>query len=88
VLAVSVDAVEQNRQVAERLELGFSVLSDASREACRAFGVLHEGGAGESDIARPATFVVHRGEIVWRDLTENWRMRPRPDDVLAAVRRK
>jgi peroxiredoxin len=88
VLAVSVDSVAENRAVVDRLGLGFAILSDGGREATRAFGVLHEAAMGEGrDIARPATFICDRGVIVWRDLTDNWRVRPRPREVLDALGR-
>jgi peroxiredoxin len=88
VLAVSVDSVAENRALADRLGLEFAVLSDGRREAIRAFGVVHEAAMGEGrDIARPATFVCDRGVVVWRDLTDNWRVRPRPEAVLEALRR-
>ena len=46
----------------------------------------HEDGWIEGDIARPATFILDRsGHIVWRALTENWRIRPRPDELLAEL---
>lgn len=87
-IAVSPDPVERNRQVVEWLGLEFPVLSDARLEAIDAFGLRHRGASPEGrDIARPASYVVEGGRIVWRDLTDNWRVRPRPDDILAAVRR-
>jgi len=60
---------------------------DTIRAALRAFDVLHAGaGPGGTDIARPATFIASGGVIGWRDLTDNYRVRPRPADLLAAVR--
>jgi peroxiredoxin len=51
--------------------------------AIDAFGVRHAGGGIEGDIARPAVFLIDReGRIVWRELTENWRVRVRPETVL------
>ena len=75
-----------SRPIVERYGLTFPVLSDAAGDVVRAFGVVHEAGnpIDGSDIARPATFLLDRdGRIVWRDLTENWRIRPRPSDLLA-----
>ena len=35
------------------------------------------------DIARPSTFILGRdGRVAWYDLTENWRVRPRPSVLL------
>lgn len=86
-LAVSVDTVDQNRDLAEGLELDFPILSDADRTAIAAWGVVHAGGGiGGTDIARPATFLIERdGTVSWRSLTENWRIRVRPEHVLEAL---
>lgn len=68
------------------LELDFRVLSDPELTAIDAFGLRHAGGGPWGDIARPATFVIDpQGNVVWRDLTENWRVRPRPDELLAVL---
>ena len=70
--------------------LEYPVLSDTSLEAVRAFGVVHAGGnpLDGGDLARPATFILDRaGRVAWRDLTENWRIRPRPSDLLAELER-
>lgn len=87
VMAISVDSVARNRQVAGWLDLSFPILSDPERSACRAFGVIHEhGGIGGEDVARPATFILDDGVVVWRDLTENWRIRPKPRQLLDQLR--
>jgi peroxiredoxin len=87
IVAISPDDVEQNRQVTEWLGLDFPVLSDRELRATDAFGLRHSGGSPEGgDIPRPATFILEDGMVRWRDLTESWRIRPRPDDLLAALR--
>ncbi len=87
-LAISVDPVEKNREVVAKLGLDFPILSDADRQAIAAFGVVHTaGGIGGVDIARPATFVIGPDGVVrWRSLTENWRVRVRPEPVIDAIR--
>ena len=81
---MSVDTVEQNRTLAEGLGLDFPLLSDADRTAIAAWGVVHAGGGiGGTDIARPATFLVEPdGVVSWSSLTDNWRVRVRPEHVL------
>lgn len=81
---MSVDTVEQNRELAEGLGLTFPVVSDAGRTTIAAWGIVHAGGGlGGTDIARPATFLVERdGTVSWRSLTDNWRVRVRPENVL------
>jgi peroxiredoxin len=91
-VAVSVDSVELNRGVVEKLGLSFPVLSDPELVAIDAFGLRHRGGnpmpdpGTSGDIARPAVYVIENGTIRWRDLTDSYRIRVDPDDVLAALR--
>lgn len=85
-MAICVDPVDQNRELSEQLGLGFPILSDPEGVALRAFDVLHAGaGPRGSDIARPATFIAANGVIHWRDLTGNYRVRPRPATLLRVL---
>ncbi len=67
----------------------FPFLSDPKAEAIRQYGVLHaKGGEGGQDIARPAEFLVDpAGTIRWVNLTDDIRVRARPEAVLAAIDR-
>ncbi len=87
VLAISVDPPDKGRKISEAYGLSFSLLSDPGLEAIDAFGVRHStGGVSGEDIARPATFILDReGRVAWYDLTENWRVRPRPSEILAQL---
>ena len=88
IVAISPDPVEENRKVAEKLGLDFPILSDAELAATRALGLVHEGGGVPpdfADIPRPAVFIAEGGQIRWRALTDNWRVRVRPDPLLEAV---
>lgn len=89
VLAISIDPVETNRSLVERLGLDYRVLSDPDLRVIDAFGVRHEVGVmGIDAIARPAVFILDRdGKVVWRDLTENWRVRVRPERILVELSR-
>jgi len=83
VLFVTVDPVEKNLDLAASLGIGYHILSDPDLEVIDAYGVRHVEGGLTDDIARPATFIIDReGTVVWRDLTENWRIRVRPDAIL------
>jgi hypothetical protein len=57
-VAVSVDAPERSRALAEQLALPFPLLCDTGRDAVRAFGVFNEAEKG--GIAYPSTFVLDR----------------------------
>jgi peroxiredoxin len=85
VLAISVDSVEDNRKLATKQRFGFQLLSDLNGKAIEAFGLKHVSAhpMGDQDIARPATFVVDReGNIAWKVLPENWRVRVRPETLI------
>lgn len=85
VLAVVVDPVERNAELAENAALEFPIAADPELRAIDAYGLRHDRGE-ESPIARPATFLIDAEGIVrWRDLTESYRLRPRPDDILARI---
>ena len=86
VVGISVDPPASSLEIAEAYGLEFSLLSDPDLDAIDAFGVRHVGGGFEGDIARPAVFVLDRqGRVTWRDVTDNWRVRVRPDRVLEAL---
>jgi peroxiredoxin len=88
IIAVSPDSEIQNAELARNLGLTFPILSDSDLEVTRALGLLHEGGGPPPDfhdVPRPAVFIVRDGTIRWRALTDNWRVRVRPDVLLDAL---
>ena len=90
VAAISVDPPERSLELSRTQGLTFALLSDTQGLALDAFGVRHPEGnpIDGKDIARPATFVADReGRIVGRDLTSNWRIRPRPDALVRELER-
>ena len=79
------DPVEQNAKVVQELKLSFPILADTERRVLDSYDLRDEAGP-DGAIARPATFVIDRDGIVrWRNLSDSYRLRPSPDDVLAAV---
>jgi len=88
VIAVSVDSVEDSARLSEGMGLEFPLLSDPEAEVITAWGVTHSGGKpGGGVIARPATFLVEPdGTISWRYLTDNYRIRLRSKQLLAALK--
>jgi peroxiredoxin len=88
VLAISVDPPGTNREAFAGFDLDFPVLSDPDLAAIDAFGVRHDGGAIDGGaIARPANFLLDRdGRIAWREIPDNWRVRPHPDTVVERFR--
>lgn len=88
VVAVSTDSSAQNAELSERLNLSFTILSDESRQAIDALGLVHPEGnpLDKSDIARPAVFLIdEQGDVRWRTLTNNWRVRVRPQQLIAEL---
>ena len=90
-VAVSVDSVELNHGVVEKLGLSFPILSDPELVLTDAFRLRHAKAnpfaepPASGDTARPAVYVIDDGVIRWRDLTDSYRVRVDPDDVLAAL---
>ncbi len=84
VLAVSVDPAATTLDKLGSAGIDFPLLTDPELSAIDAYGVQHSsGGMGGHDVARPATFLIDRqGRIVWRELTDNWRIRLRPERLL------
>src|SRR5262245_11682133 len=86
VVAVVVDPVEQNAQVVRDLELGYRILADPNLTVIAAYGLRHDQGPGQPPIAHPATFLIDASGVVrWRNVTDNYRLRPRPQTILAAI---
>ena len=88
VVAISVDPTETSLGIARAYGIEFPILSDPALVAIDGFGVRHRDGdpVEGGDIARPATFVLDReGRVAWRQLSDNWRIRPRPDQLLAVL---
>jgi len=79
--------VEDNKKVVEKLGLAYPILSDADRRVITDYGIVHSGASIDGgDIARPAIFIIGPdGRVKWRSLTENWRVRVHPDDVIDAL---
>lgn len=87
-IAISVDTPEQSRDLCNKAGYTFPILSDGNASVIRQYDLLHKG-AGENghDIARPAEFLVDRNGVVrWRNLTEDFRVRATPEQMLAATR--
>jgi len=66
----------------------FPLLSDPKTEAIRRYDLVHKGESMDGhDIARPAEFLVDRNGIVrWRNITDDLRIRARPEEMLEAAR--
>ena len=81
--AISVDPPETSREHAEKVGWTFTVLSDPKAAVIRGYDLLHPGGGQAGDIARPGEFLIDpSGTVRWRDLTDSFWVRARPETVL------
>ena len=83
-VAISVDAPEVSRDHAQKQGFTFPFLSDQKADVIRRYDLAHTGaGINGEDIARPAEFLVDSsGTVRWVNLTENYWIRARPEQVL------
>src|SRR5205814_9380205 len=87
-VAISVDAPDVSANLRRNAHYTFTFLSDPNTETIRRYDLLHKG-AGEHgrDIARPAEFLVDRsGTVRWVNLTEDLRVRARPEQLLEGAK--
>jgi len=87
VIAASVDPPEVTREHTQKMGYTFRFLCDPNREVIQQLDLVHAGGSMEGDdIFRPAEFLIDpQGIVRWVNLTENWRLRPRPEDILHII---
>jgi peroxiredoxin len=83
-VAISVDTPDQSAALCRKAGYTYTFLSDPKAEVIRRYDLLHPGGSADGkDIARPAEFLVDASGVVrWRNLTEDFRERATPQDVL------
>jgi peroxiredoxin len=86
VVAISVDTPAESQHLRETRGYSFPILSDAKDDVIRRWDLVHpRAGVDGADIARPAEFLIDpNGKILWVNLTEDYRVRARPQQVLKA----
>ena len=87
-MAISVDTPQESRDLMKKAGYSFSFLSDQNTEAIRRYDLVHKGaGINGNDIARPAEFLIDSsGTVRWVNLTENYWIRARPEQVLEVAK--
>ena len=87
-MAISVDPPAVSANLRNKRGYAFTFLSDPSLEVIRRYDLVHHAAGPESsDISRPAEFLLDRSGIVrWENFTEDIRVRPRAQQMLAAAR--
>lgn len=83
-VGISVDPVENNRAMIDKLLLPFSLLSDPEGSVIKEWGVWNDGDGG---IARPSIFAVRKdGSIGWRYVGVDYADRPTDDELFSSLR--
>ena len=87
-MAISVDPPAVSANLRNKRGYSFTFLSDPKLEVIRRYDLVHHAAGPEpSDISRPAEFLLDRSGIVrWENFTEDIRVRPRAQQMLAAAR--
>lgn len=73
-----------SRDLCRKAGYTFTFLSDPKADVIRRYDLLHPGaGVKGQDIARPAEFLVDSSSVIrWVNLTEDYRVRARPDQLI------
>ena len=87
-VAISVDNPEDSRSLAQSQGYTFTILSDQNADTIRRYDLVHaKAGITGNDIARPAEFLIDSsGTVRWINLTENYWIRARPEQVLEVAK--
>ena len=82
-VGISVDPVENNQVMVEKLLLPFPLLSDPDGRVIKDWGVWTDGDGG---IARPSIFVVRMdGSIAWQYVGQDFADRPTDDELFGSL---
>ena len=82
---ISVDPIENNRAMVEKLLLPFPLLSDPEGRVIKEWGVWADAEGG---LARPSIFAVRQdGSIAWRYVGSDFADRPTDDELFDSIRR-
>jgi len=78
-----------SRDLCKKAGYTYTFLSDPKAEVIRRYDVLHPGaGVNGQDIARPAEFLLDSsGVIRWVNLTEDLRVRARPEQIIEEAKK-
>ncbi len=87
-VAISAEYVKDNKELHDKYNFPFPILSDFDLKVLKQLGMVHEGAnpSKGTAAARPATYVVDKhGKIRWMFTSTMVRERPDPKAILAAV---
>lgn len=85
-IAIANEEPENHKEIRERLDLPYTLLSDPGAEVARAYGVYHENEPRERDIARPGLFLIdsaaNGGKVLWEYVGPTTRHRVTPNRIV------
>ena len=89
IVAVTVDPPDKLLKVKNKIDAEFNFVSDPNLKLMDQFGLRHEdGNPVGGDISRPANLLLSKdGKLLWSYYADNYRVRPRPEDVLLAAKK-
>lgn len=94
VCLISPQSEKNTQKLAKQFDVPMEFFTDPNNAAATALGILAKGGlpAGlqalgyDSDVPMPTALITRAGgEIIYSDLTENYRLRPEPQAFMAAI---
>jgi peroxiredoxin len=87
-VAISYDSPATNRAAAEKLGLGFPLLSDVGSRVIDAYGIRNHEAKGRGEgIPHPVVFIVDGTGVIRAKLArESYRDRPESTEIIAAAR--
>lgn len=88
-IAVANEEPENHREIRERLDLPFMLLSDPEAEVARAYGAFHENEPRGRSIARPGMFLIDSAEngavVRWEHVAPTTRHRVPPSRIIETL---
>jgi len=93
---VSPQSHEKSRKHANQVGMKFDFLVDVNNRAAKTLGILQTDGVPkgfeilgfEADVPKPTTFIINEtGKVIYADLTTNYRLRPKPEDMLKVLQK-
>ena len=94
VILISPQSEAHTRSLARKFDVPMKFLIDTDNQAARRLGVFAENGLPtgmqalgyDSDVPLPTVFITGAdGRILYADLTDNYRIRPEPDEFLRVL---
>lgn len=86
-VAISVDSPDASARLRKAEGYSFLILSDNKTQIIRRWDLVHpHAGVDGADIARPAEFLIDStGKVRWVNLTGDYLVRVRPEEVLGVI---